>query len=118
MVKPAKIAKGARLQAIGRGPPEISELLREELHRRGMTDAEIAATLRKRKRREVLELIKSLKGQHTVVLSTHILADGKAICEQVLIIHRGKIVADDTMANLTGGKDTGLEDKFIQLTAE
>ena len=71
-----------------------------------------------RQRREVLELIKSLKGQHTVVLSTHILAEVKAICEQVLIIHRGKIVADDTMANLTGGKDTGLEDKFIQLTAE
>ncbi len=71
-----------------------------------------------RQRREVLELIKSLKGKHTVVLSTHILAEVKAICEQVLIIHRGKIVADDTMANITGGKDTGLEDKFIQLTAE
>lgn len=71
-----------------------------------------------RQRREVLELIKSLKGKHTVVLSTHILAEVKAICEQVLIIHRGKIVADDTMANITGGKETGLEDKFIQLTAE
>jgi len=71
-----------------------------------------------RQRREVLELIKSLKGQHTVVLSTHILAEVKAICEQVLIIHRGKIVADDTMANITGGRETGLEDKFIQLTAE
>ncbi len=43
---------------------------------------------------------------------------GKAICQKVLIIHRGKIVADDTMAALTGGKETGLEDKFIQLTAE
>ncbi|MGV3625439.1 MAG: ABC transporter ATP-binding protein [Archangium sp.] len=71
-----------------------------------------------RQRREVLELIKSLKGNHTVVLSTHILAEVKAICEQVLIIHRGKIVADDTMTNITGGKETGLEDKFIQLTAE
>lgn len=71
-----------------------------------------------RQRREVLELIKSLKGKHTVVLSTHILAEVKAICEQVLIIHRGKIVADDTMANITGGRETGLEDKFIQLTSE
>lgn len=71
-----------------------------------------------RQRREVLELIKSLKGKHTVVLSTHILAEVKAICEQVLIIHRGKIVADDTMANITGGNETGLEDKFIQLTSE
>ncbi len=71
-----------------------------------------------RQRREVLELIKSLAGQHTVVLSTHILAEVKAICEKVLIIHRGKIVADDTMANITGGRETGLEDKFIQLTSE
>jgi ABC-2 type transport system ATP-binding protein len=71
-----------------------------------------------RQRREVLELIKSLAGKHTVVLSTHILAEVKAICQKVLIIHRGKIVADDTMANITGGKETGLEDKFIQLTAE
>jgi ABC-2 type transport system ATP-binding protein len=71
-----------------------------------------------RQRREVLELIKSLAGKHTVVLSTHILAEVKAICEKVLIIHRGKIVADDTMANITGGRETGLEDKFIQLTSE
>ncbi|MFZ5444330.1 MAG: ABC transporter ATP-binding protein [Myxococcota bacterium] len=71
-----------------------------------------------RQRREVLELIKSLAGKHTVVLSTHILSEVKAICQKVLIIHRGKIVANDTMANLTGGKETGLEDKFIQLTAE
>ena len=42
----------------------------------------------------------------------------KAICRKVLLIHRGKIVADDTVANLTQGKETGLEDKFIQLTAE
>ncbi|MDP1824677.1 MAG: ABC transporter ATP-binding protein [Archangium sp.] len=71
-----------------------------------------------RQRREVLELIKSLAGKHTVVLSTHILSEVKAICQKVLIIHRGKIVADDTMAAITGGKETGLEDKFIQLTAE
>jgi ABC-2 type transport system ATP-binding protein len=71
-----------------------------------------------RQRREVLELIKSLGGEHTVVLSTHILAEVKLICRKVLIIHRGKIVADDTMAHLTGGKETGLEDKFIALTSE
>lgn len=71
-----------------------------------------------RQRKEVLELVKSLAGQATVVLSTHILSEVKAICQKVLIIHRGKIVADDTMAAMTGGKETGLEDKFIQLTAE
>ena len=70
-----------------------------------------------RQRNEVLQLIKGLAGQHTVVLSTHILAEVKTICEQVLIIHRGKIVADDTMAAISGGKENGLEEKFISLTA-
>jgi ABC-2 type transport system ATP-binding protein len=71
-----------------------------------------------RQRREVLELVKSLAGKHTVVLSTHILAEVKAICERVLIIHRGKIVANDTMAALTQGRETGLDDTFIRLTAD
>ncbi|MEW5740933.1 MAG: ABC transporter ATP-binding protein [Myxococcota bacterium] len=71
-----------------------------------------------RQRKEVLELIKSFAGKHTVVLSTHILAEVKAICQRVLIIHRGKIVANDSMEALTKGKETGLEDTFIQLTAE
>ena len=70
-----------------------------------------------RQRNEVLQLIKGLAGKHTVVLSTHILAEVKTICEQVLIIHRGKIVADDSMATITGGRENGLEEKFIQLTA-
>ncbi len=65
-----------------------------------------------RQRHEVLELIKSLAGQHTVVLSTHILAEVKSTCEHVLIIHRGKIVADEPITAITD-----LETKFIQLTA-
>lgn len=71
-----------------------------------------------RQRREVLDLIKGLGGKHTVVLSTHILAEVKTVCEKVLIIHRGKIVANESLASLTEGKESGLEDKFIQLTAE
>lgn len=71
-----------------------------------------------RQRREVLDLIKGLGGRHTVVLSTHILAEVKAVCAKVLIIHRGKLVADESLASLTDGKESGLEDKFIQLTAE
>lgn len=70
-----------------------------------------------RQRKEVLELVRSLAGQHTVVLSTHILAEVKAVCQKVLIIHRGKIVADDSMRAIAGLGETGLEDKFIQLTA-
>ena len=67
---------------------------------------------------EVLDLIKGLGGKHTVVLSTHILAEVKTVCEKVLIIHRGKIVANESLASLTEGRESGLEDKFIQLTAE
>ena len=66
-----------------------------------------------RQRHEVLELIKGLAGKHTVVLSTHILAEVKTTCEHVLIVHRGKIVADEPMANITD-----LESKFIALTAD
>jgi ABC-2 type transport system ATP-binding protein len=71
-----------------------------------------------RQRKEVLELVKSLGGQHTVVLSTHILAEVKAVAEKVLIIHRGRIVADDTLAALSGAGESGLEDAFIKLTQE
>jgi excisionase family DNA binding protein len=55
VAKPPKIAKTPRPKATDE-PRGISELLRAELLRRGMTPAEIAATLRKRKRRERLEL--------------------------------------------------------------
>jgi ABC-2 type transport system ATP-binding protein len=68
-------------------------------------------------RGEVLKLIKSLAGKHTVVLSTHILSEVKAISERVLIIHRGKIAAHDDLAKLTGGAELGLEETFIKLTA-
>ena len=71
-----------------------------------------------RQRKEVLDLISALRGKHTVVLSTHILAEVKAVCEKVLIIHRGRIVADDTLQSLAGDRPTGLEDTFIQLTQE
>lgn len=51
--------------------------------------------------REVRELIKSLAGDHTVMLSTHILPEAQATCERVIIINQGKIVATDTTAALT-----------------
>lgn len=68
-------------------------------------------------RAEVLKLIKGLAGKHTVVLSTHILSEVKAISERVLIIHRGKIVAHDDLGKLAGEGELGLEQTFIKLTA-
>src|SRR5262249_30303414 len=49
---------------------------------------------------EVRELVKELAGNHTVVLSTHILPEVEQTCNQVIIIDRGKIVAVDTPQNL------------------
>lgn len=42
---------------------------------------------------EVRNLIRSLGGKHTVILSTHILAEVQAVCEKIVIIHRGSIIA-------------------------
>lgn len=44
---------------------------------------------------EVRDLIKELKGQHTIILSTHILPEVQATCNRVIIIHNGRIVAED-----------------------
>ncbi len=49
---------------------------------------------------EVRNLIKSISKTKTVLLSTHIMQEVKAICDRVVIIHDGKIVADDTVNEL------------------
>ena len=69
-----------------------------------------------KQRQEVLGMIKGLGGKHTVILSTHILPEVKAICKKVLIIHRGKIVAHDTIG--AAAFEKGLDETFIRLTAE
>ena len=50
---------------------------------------------------EIRALIKSLGKHHTVILSSHILPEIEAVCDRVVIINRGEIVADDTPANLS-----------------
>jgi ABC-2 type transport system ATP-binding protein len=52
---------------------------------------------------ETRSLIRSLGREHTVILSSHILPEIAAVCDRVLIINRGKIVASDTTANLSRG---------------
>lgn len=49
---------------------------------------------------EVRELIRSLGGAHTIVLSTHILPEVTATCQRVVIIHEGRVVAVDSHAGL------------------
>ncbi|MFN3322455.1 MAG: ABC transporter ATP-binding protein [Bryobacteraceae bacterium] len=50
---------------------------------------------------ETRELIKGLAGDHTIILSTHILPEVEQICEKVIIISKGKVVATDSVENLT-----------------
>jgi ABC-2 type transport system ATP-binding protein len=62
---------------------------------------------------EVRELIKSLAGEHTIILSTHILSEVASTCNRIIIINEGQIEASDTPANLTarmqGAESTQLE---------
>ncbi len=50
---------------------------------------------------DVRNLIKSLAGQHTIILSTHILPEVSMTCDRITIINKGQIVATDTPENLT-----------------
>jgi ABC-2 type transport system ATP-binding protein len=70
---------------------------------------------------EVRSLIKELAGEHTVILSTHILQEVTATCQRVIIINQGKVVADDRLDSLVqkhkqAGKDSSLEEIFLRLT--
>src|ERR1700736_4268462 len=56
---------------------------------------------------ETRELIKSLAGDHTIILSTHILPEVEQTCEQVIIINKGKLVATDSVRNLQGRARSG-----------
>lgn len=63
---------------------------------------------------EIRDLIRSLGQQHTVILSSHILSEVSAVCDHVIMISGGKIVADDTLENLT--KEKTLEEVFMERT--
>jgi ABC-2 type transport system ATP-binding protein len=52
---------------------------------------------------EMRTVIKDLGKEHTIILSSHILPEVSAVCERVLIIDRGRLVADDTTENLSRG---------------
>src|SRR6478736_6759889 len=57
---------------------------------------------------EIRELIKSLAGDHTVILSSHILPEVTATCQRIIVINRGRIVAEDTLDHLTARMKKGL----------
>lgn len=49
---------------------------------------------------EIRDLILNLRGEHTIILSTHILSEVEATCEKIIIIDKGEIVAEDSIHNL------------------
>ncbi len=65
--------------------------------------------------REIRGLIKEFSQDHTIILSTHILPEVTMICTRALIINRGKIVLQGSVAELTAGRT--LEEVFIDLVS-
>ncbi|HEY1809629.1 MAG TPA: ATP-binding cassette domain-containing protein [Acidobacteriaceae bacterium] len=65
---------------------------------------------------ETRDLIKSLAGDHTIILSTHILPEVEQTCEQVLIINKGKLVATDSVHNLQA-RARGAESMMLEVAA-
>ncbi len=65
---------------------------------------------------ETRELIRSLGGDHTIILSTHILSEVEHSCERVIIINQGRLVAQDTVTNLTN-RLRGSESVAVEIAA-
>ena len=63
---------------------------------------------------ETRDLIKDLAGEHTIILSTHILPEVEQTCEQVIIINRGKLVATDSVRNLQA-RARGAESVLVEV---
>jgi ABC-2 type transport system ATP-binding protein len=66
---------------------------------------------------ETRRLVKELAGDHTIVLSTHILPEVAQTCQRVVIINKGKVVAVDTPANLTA-RLRGSETLLVQVDGD
>lgn len=66
---------------------------------------------------EIRDLIRELRGEHTIILSTHILPEVQATCEKAIIINKGRIVAQDRIANLET-LEQGQSRIFVRLRRE
>jgi len=65
---------------------------------------------------ETRDLIRSLAGDHTIILSTHILPEVEQTCEQVIIINKGKLVATDSVSNLQS-RARGTSSVLVEIAA-
>ena len=65
---------------------------------------------------EIRALIQSLSKEALILFSTHILQEVTAICDRVLVLHQGKLVADEPIGSLLQKHNTSLEEIFKLLT--
>jgi ABC-2 type transport system ATP-binding protein len=65
---------------------------------------------------ETRDLIKNLAGEHTIILSTHILPEVEQTCEQVIIINKGRLVATDSVRNLEA-RARGAESVVVEIAS-
>jgi ABC-2 type transport system ATP-binding protein len=56
---------------------------------------------------QIRELIKSLKGQHTILFSSHILSEVESVCDQIVIVDHGRVVEQGTRQQLVAGLESG-----------
>jgi len=66
--------------------------------------------------RETRDLIRELAGDHTIILSTHILPEVSQTCQRVIIINKGRVVAEDTPLNLVSRRG-GATTLYVQVEA-
>ena len=67
---------------------------------------------------EIRNLIKGLASSHTVILSTHILPEVVMTCDRVVLVNRGKILADGSVASLTQGSGESLEQAYLRIVSQ
>ncbi len=63
---------------------------------------------------EVRQLISNIGKTKTVLLSTHLMQEVRAICDRVIVINKGKIVADEKMDGMESGMDSGVRTDFVE----
>jgi ABC-2 type transport system ATP-binding protein len=67
---------------------------------------------------EIRQLIKNVSSNKTVMLSTHILQEAEAMCDRIMIINQGKIIATDTPINIKSLSINNLQNVFIEFTEQ
>jgi ABC-2 type transport system ATP-binding protein len=107
--------KGKQLGKLSRGYRQRVGLAQAIIHNPDVLILdEPTAGLDPKQINETRDLIKSLAGDHTIILSTHILPEVEQTCEQVVIINKGKIVATDSVGNLRA-RARGAESLMIEV---